>query len=232
VSTNVGPARQRLLGVGLALAVGCTSRTTGRAPGPATGVSARVTREETVLRRDGVTIASRLQEHFLRDGDRVWIERVVSAKPHREEAQHRDEIHDWSILPRLVTRGADGRLSLQFIRRAERQVVDVEPPEYDSVGFDPSWSDLTELYPRDDLARLRRVGQTEGETEVYEGDDARSRVRVEWSPRLALALRFDSVSVDGALTRRVSAAPEPWPARSPWQDLEGFVHKDLNDFRD
>jgi hypothetical protein len=226
------------LWVVLALAA-CTPREPRSAGGAEPALAVLVTREEQSVRPDGVTQLTRFQERLVRSGGRAWVERVLDprvALASGDEDGEEDHHHgpDWSVQPQLIERLPDGGASLRFARVRARQLVRVEPPEHDSVGFVPVWSELAHLFHEDALAQLRpleRAGAPAGARWLGK-DDGKAYAHVLWSDRLRLALEVESGRTDGTLVRRSHATLQPLPSPLPWAETEAWADKDITDFRD
>ncbi|AKU93200.1 hypothetical protein [Vulgatibacter incomptus] len=199
-------------------------------------LSLLVTHEEKVVRPDGVTQSARFQERVLRADGRVWVERVLDPRValHHDDHGPDRHVHDWSTATRLFTKGAgeDGRL--QFVLPDHKELVDVVPTEYDSVGFYPVWSELARLIDARDLASLKPSGAASkvAGARWLETADGERFVRVLWSDVLTVALEIEAGRSDGAVIRRLKAEIQRLPTRLPWEDTAGFALKDVNDFRD
>jgi len=223
----------------LLLASSCSS-TGADAPGTdEVPLSAIVTHEERIVRPDGVTQTMRYQERMVRADGRVWIERLVDPRVHRgdDEAHAGRHVHDWGTATRLVTRDASDaggeRAYLQFVLPHEREVVDVKPTEYDSVGFYPVWSESAQIVSDADLAGLAPSERSAPRGSRWlERRDGDRYVRVLWSESLRLALEAEAGSKDGAVLRRLQVEIEPKPSTVPWTEIWDFARKDVNDFRD
>ncbi|MBJ6763188.1 hypothetical protein JGU66_20660 [Myxococcaceae bacterium JPH2] len=194
-----------------------------------------ISHEEQGVRPDGVTQVLRYQERVLRRDGHLWSERVLDGRvPAVAHSESRRDVHDWSVVPRWVSREADGRVRLRFVLADSREVVEVEPPEYDSVGFTPAWDELSHQVSNEVLARLTpstRPDAPEG-ARWLEATTADRYIRVLWSDKLALALEMESGRKDGTALHRAKVQLESLPATAPWESTRAFARKDINDYRD
>ncbi len=198
-----------------------------------------VTHEEEVVRPDGVTQHTRYRERVIRANGRVWTERVLDPRHTRPEKAENSpghhHAHDWSTATRLVIRDEDkAQVHLQFVVPEEREIVEVVPAEYDSVRFYPEWTEVAHLVSELDRAQLRPTPRPSpiAHARWLEDEDADRYVRVLWSDETMLALEIHAGRKDGTITRRLLAEVEPPPPTLPWDELDGFALKDVNDFRD
>ncbi|MGQ0507956.1 MAG: hypothetical protein ACT4TC_21850 [Myxococcaceae bacterium] len=204
------------------LLVGCGSKET-RIAGVSPPLAALLIHEETLVRADGVTQVNRYQEKFVRAGDRVWLERVLPRAPQQLDLER---------LPRLITRGADGELSLQYAFVEQKQWVDVPASEFDAVGFDSDWSTLSQLFPSEALRQLSSENRHERGGEWLALKEETGSVRILWSDALALALQAQSERKDGSVSRKLLVQIQPAPTVMPWEHYDAFEHRSLDAFRD
>lgn len=215
----------------------CTKSANSHAePGPAV-LAARVTHEQRTLRPDGVTITTSYQERLVRRGSLVWVERVlpVEAARHASEpsASRRHE-HDWSAAPRLIEQLSDGGVALQLVLNDTRELVAVEPPEWDSVGFDSSWEEASQLASSTLRAGLQSStrGDAPAGAHWLERTSDKDFLRVAWNDSLNLAVRVEAGTLDQRSTQSLVVEVEPPPDLLPWDSVSHFTARDVNDYRD
>lgn len=225
-------------------------------------LAARLNYETRSLSDEGVYKLTRHQDRLIRVGDQVWLERVLppgraapehgghdhAGHDHGEASeargqgkvdgtQHRLDLHDVNFekAARAVSRDEKG-VHLAFVSAANRLHLQVEPENYQAVGFNGSWDAAYYLIDPTTLARLQPLaGRTAPAGAVWLGERrADHYLRVLWSQTLALPLRIESGHPDGSLTRTIVVQPERLPraGQLPWQQLGDYLYKDYNDLLD
>jgi hypothetical protein len=205
------------------------------AAGPAAAapdIDAIVSHETRQVLASGVTRVDTWQERFVRRGDEVWSERVLSkatgaAHAHESGGEHIGHRHfNGDTSARWLRRLPSGELELRFVDREHQAVVDVPKAEFGTVGFDGRFDGAASIVPP---AAVREMKAAAGGWRVDRSDGWSHRVM--WSAARRLAMKVESRRDDGSLRRVVSVRLVP-PAPPPWQALGGYAQKRYDDFMD
>jgi hypothetical protein len=204
-------------------------------------VSLEVTHQSISLGADGVRRSSEFSERVYRRGDTVWIERVLPAGAHREiehakakagaAIEHKHA--DLSSATRWIQHGAGNKLKLRLVSAHDKVVVDVDPTEYATVGFDGSWEAAYHLIDPAVLKRLRPIEKT-SEGQWYESPKASGSnlVRVLWDTQRELPLKVSTRSADGSSSSTTTVKLLNSAIKQPWNSAAKFSIKDYSDFLD
>ncbi len=180
----------------------------------------------------GITRTERWQERLVRQGDRVWSERLGAHAAEHEGGGAGHKHFDFDSAARWLERQANGELQLRFVATHQRQVVSVPKAEWGAVSFDGRWDAAAHLVPPGLIAQMKPLDRPSEEGIWREQREKGWTHRVLWSEQRQVALRVESVKDDGSYRRVVVLKPAAAPARAPWTGLDRFEQKVYDDFLD
>ncbi|WEF34295.1 hypothetical protein [Pseudoduganella chitinolytica] len=209
----------------------------------------RIAYSSRTVTAEGVTREARFEETMLRRDGHVWSARVLPpqasarhdhahGKPGaRHAAARATSVHKHfnpALLPRHVTLDG-GKVRLEYVDAAAREVIAVPPGEFDNVGFDGSW---TRAYYLLDPQRLRALPLAARKSDVpgarwreRQRDGAYERVL--WDERREIPLVIESGDVAGTSTHRMVLTVQPGVTHElPWRGLAGYARREYADFLD
>ncbi|WP_229415690.1 hypothetical protein [Pseudoduganella armeniaca] len=183
---------------------------------------------------EGVTREARFEETMLRRDGHVWTARVLppqtAAHHHKPGVRHASAretaVHKHfnpALLPRHVALEG-GKLRLEYVDAAAREVIAVPPGEFDNVAFDGSWARAYYLL---DPARLRALPPSARKSDVpgarwRERERDGTYERVLWDERREIPLVIESGDTAGTSLHRMVLTVRPgvtpscpgagWPA--------------------
>jgi len=233
-------------GLGSTLAVALCGALVGALSGLATlavaaplpDVDALVSFETRHVLASGITRVDTWQERLVRRDGQVWVERVLPAggAAHRDDddahAGHVGHAHfNADTAARWLAREPDGEMTVRFVDRGHRAIVSIPRAEYGTVNFDGSYDAAASIVPAE-VARRMKPGALQGDARwLADRRDGWSH-RVLWSESRQLALRVESRSDDGAISRIVEVRPQTARGAAPWTQLDGYEHKRYDDYMD
>lgn len=200
-------------------------------------VSLEVTHQSSVLGSDGIKRSTVFSEKVVRQGDTVWIERVMPAGAHREDdhakakmGAAKDHKHaDLSAATRWIQRLPDGKLKFRLVAMHDKVVVNVPPAEYGTVGFDGAW--LAAYHLIDPVVlKTMKAGEITSQGQWYENSKNGSKVRVLWDAKGEMPLQVISQGPNGS--RSTMVKPLSAAIKNPWVITSKFAQKDYSDFLD
>ncbi len=224
------PARGTARAVVLALAL-VIAPAIAHADAGAPAVTALITYDSTVVDTQGVTRTARYQERLTRDGDAVWIERVMPPGMSVPRPAHAHDL-DLHLAARWFTRaGADG-VTVGLVSAPARVVIDLTPGEAVDLGLPRRWQVAAEMI---DVGGLRPLAaRAAAGTRWYATAGAQPAVKVLWSEALRLPLVIETRSADGRATSRTTIDATALAARAPrpWAAIGDYAHKERSDLED
>lgn len=246
VKQTVGAAALRVaatLAV-VAAAAAAAAATPVAASIPMIDLEARVSYETRQVMSSGVTRVDTWQEHLVRRGNQVWIERILAPVSHagparKTDAEHAGQRHfNAETSARWLTLKPDGQVEVRFVDREHRVVVNVPRAEFGTVGFDGRFEGAASIVPLSVAramtpAKARRGGGPTGGRWLTDRSQGWSH-KVLWSASRQLAMRVESSRDDGSVQRRVSVQWLPTaPGKlAPWSRLTEYTLKQYDDFMD
>lgn len=202
-------------------------------------VTLEVTHQSSALGADGIKRSSVFTERVVRQGDAVWIERVVPPGAHLDDdhakakmGAAKDHKHaDLSAATRWIQRLPDGKLKFRLVAMHDKVVVDIAPAEYATVGFDGSWLAAYHLIDPAVLKKMK-AGETTPQGQWYEDAKGANKIRVLWDEKRAMPLQVVSQSDQGRATRTTTVRVMDAMTKNPWNMTQKFSQKDYSDFLD
>ena len=206
-------------------------------------LAATLTYEYHSVTADGVVKDSRFQEKLYRVGNQVWTERILPANTPHNDAGHDEHKHKHkhkhdlglAAAAKHVVRDARGNLNLDFVRRADRQIIHAEQRDYAELGFDGSWAGAYFIVNPLQLQKMQKLKRPAAAGQVWYEQQQQDRfVRVLWSETRQIPLLIESGSSNGNLYARTAIKPEAMPQLNqlPWNRLAGYRRKDYVDLLD
>ncbi|HEU0034316.1 MAG TPA: hypothetical protein VFQ53_27020 [Kofleriaceae bacterium] len=186
-------------------------------------VVVRIHHESTILGTDGVSRTERYDERLVRDGDQVWIERVLPAALPKATDLHDVDLH---VAVRWFVRSGDG-VRAALVSVPDELVVELEPASLDSFAIPARWVEAANLV---DISSLE-PGRAEDGARWYERRDAAATTRVLWDRALNLPRRVEIRSSNGRITTRMTVIRDTGDPR-PWQRARRFRRIDRSDLGD
>lgn len=221
-------------GQALALALFACMNVPAAKAADAPALAARVHYETRQVLSSGITRVDRWDERLVRQGDTVWVERIVPANAHHDHDEQGGHKHlDVEIAPRWVEKDAQGRTNLRLIDREHNYVVSVPAAEYGAVSFDGRWDTAACLVPPA-LARKMAVqasGAPEGASWRVQKAQGWTH-KVLWADAKQIALRIESERDDGSFSRKVTVELTPTPGAAPWHALQRYENREYDDYLD
>jgi hypothetical protein len=199
-------------------------------------VSLEVTHQSNILGADGIKRSSVFSERIVRQGDTVWIERVMPAGAHHEDEHAKakagtakDHKHaDLSAATRWIQRLPDGKLKFRLVAIHDKVVVNVSPAEYGTVGFDGAW--LTAYHLIDPaVLKTMKASESTPQGQWYESAKKGNKVRVLWDTKREIPLQVISQGPNGS---RSTTVKDLATIKNPWDATSQFPRKDYSDFLD
>jgi hypothetical protein len=200
-------------------------------------VSLEVTHQSSVLGADGIKRSSVFSERVVRQGDTVWIERVMPAGAHHEDDHAKSKVGaakdhkhaDLSAATRWIQRLPDGKLKFRLVAMHDKVVVNVPPAEYGTVGFDGGWLAAYHLIDPTVLKTMK-AGESTSQGQWYESSKNGNKVRVLWDAKREMPLEVISQGPNGSRSTMVKSLGVA--IKSPWAMTSKFAQKDYSDFLD
>lgn len=197
-----------------------------------------------IMTAEGVLRESRYEERMMRRPGHVWTTRVLPAFAQQRQAPHgsdglRPAAHEHRhfnhvLLARHVWRDG-GRLRLEFVDDAQREVVAISPAEYENVAFDGSWANAYFIADPKAVASLplsARTSPVEG-ARWHEREQDGAFLRILWDERRMIPLVVESGRKDGSIWQRIDVTPAPALASAlPWTKTGGYARREFADFLD
>ncbi len=229
---------KNLLFLSLALFSSCASATGSPAskPHPAPALDFTVKYYNRVLTPEGVLRESRYEENVVRRPGHVWTARVL---PPHAETEHDHDVHDhkhfnYVVVPRHVA--FDGKqMSVEFVDLHERYVVNIEPTEYQNVGFDGSWANTYFVMDPAIVSRLPRSSRQSSTPNTHwleiEKDGAFQRIL--WDEINMIPLVAETHDKKHSYYNRIDIHIRKTSQKAlPWERLKGYAQRDYADFLD
>jgi hypothetical protein len=199
-------------------------------------VAAVMTYESSVLTTEGVKKHSWFQEQFIRDGNQVWSQRIISAQAPKH-AEHEHEEHDHNLnfatAGKWLSRDKDGQILFKFVRTDEKKIIAPRFTEYGALGFDGEWETAYYLVNRASLKTMTKLNQPAPTGAVwYEKRNAHEFARILWDEKNQLPLSIENGTLDGNQLDKISLKIVPTPRQMPWEQLGGYetiAYEDLLD---
>lgn len=200
-------------------------------------VSLEVTHKSSVLGADGIQRSTLFTERVVRQGDTVWIERVMPAGAHQDDEHAKakvgaakDHKHaDLSAATRWIQRLPDGKLKFRLVAMHDQVVVDIAPAEYATVGFDGAWLAAYHLIDPAVLKTLK-AGESTPQGQWFENTKGRNSVRVLWDAKREMPLQVLSTGANGSRSTTIKVLSTA--IKNPWNVTKKFAQKDYSDFLD
>jgi hypothetical protein len=205
----------------------------------ATDLALEVTHQSSSLGADGIKRDTLFTERVIRQGDTVWIERVIPAGAHTEselEKAKNPKGHkhaDLNNAVRWIQKLPDGKLKLRLVALHDKVIVDVAPNEFANVGFDGSWAAAYHLIDPAFLKKLKPA-QTEGASQWFFSAPSSSSnsVRILWTQKNEIPTSVLTQNVSGTTKRLTTVRVLSHSPSTPWRNLNQFVVKEYSDFLD
>ncbi|MFT3719811.1 hypothetical protein [Pseudorhodoferax sp.] len=197
--------------------------------------------ESHSIGQDGVQRDSRHTDRMVRDGDRVWIERVLPQVLRDEAAHghkptpgpHAGHAHDEAQnAPLLLQRQADGQTLVQIVLREQRRVIEVEKGHHGNVGYGGSWAAAYWLIDPQALQRMEKLGPPRNGVQRYRLQQGERRTEVDWDLAGRYVRTLVQQDMHGLSSQRLTVKAQPLPARMPWDELQGYARGDYSDLLD
>ncbi len=200
-------------------------------------VTLEVIHQSNTLGADGIKRSTVFTERVVRQGDTLWIERLMPPGAHPEDdhakakmGAAKDHKHaDLSAATRWIQRLPDGKLKFRLVSMHDKVVVDIAPAEYATVGFDGAWLAAYHLIDPAVLQTLK-AGETTSQGQWFENQKGRNSVRVLWDAKREMPLQVLSQGPTGKRSTIVKVLSST--AKTPWDVTKKFSQKEYSDFLD
>ena len=204
-------------------------------------VSAVLAHEITEQGSDGVTRTTRFQERFIREGDQLWIERVLPALTQGDGAarkvrfeQDHNELNVQTA-PRYVHATKAGSASLLLVDPKRRATFSAGPEDYAHLGFSGRWTAESHLI---DPAELRKMKVSMRATQVagahwFETKTESDYTCILWSETLQFPLAIETGALDGHYQSRTNVRLDTGKnPRRPWTQVQDYAAREISDLGD
>jgi len=217
------------------LAAGLTVGAAQAAP----DLTLEVTHQSSAVGPDGILRSTAFSERVVRQGDTVWIERVMPPGAHQEHEHAKAQAEnaknhkhaDLTAATRWIQRLPDGKLRLRLVAMHDKVVVDVAPAEYGTVGFDGDWLAAYHLIDPSVLKKLKAAESTP-QGQWFENAKGANTIRVLWDAKREIPLQVISRSDQGRSNRSTTVRILNTMTQNPWGVTQKFSQKDYSDFLD
>ncbi|MEN5171817.1 hypothetical protein ABE427_03630 [Acinetobacter higginsii] len=194
-------------------------------------LSANITRETQTIGNDGVTRTSVFQERMYRDSQNIWIERVLP-KHHQhgdEKGGHKHLDLAEAAQHYFIDQKKQPKLNLVLVE--DKTVVHLQDADVDMLGLSNCWSCVYSLLDPKTLKGMKIIKKDTNST-LYESQNKKNKIRVEWDNRNNIAKRVDIRSLDGLRYDIMKANIQQVNIAEPWKSYSKFSSKDYSDFGD
>lgn len=182
----------------------------------------------------GVTRVINFSEQLYRQGDTVWVERVLpSTNQHNDVHSANTHKHlDLSTTARWIVMGKDG-LSLRLVDLHDKVIVNVPAPEYGNVGFDGNWENASHLMDPKKLKSMQLLDKAAPLGQRwYELKSSDNLLRVLWDDKLEIPREVETQRLNGSAHKSMKVSQISIIKSVPWSRLNGYKQKDYSDFLD
>ena len=206
-------------------------------PASAPELALKIEHDITTLSADGITRNVRYAERLVRQGDQVWLARVLPPNAH-EEAEHaagaKSHKHmDVAAAARWVQRAPDGTLRVRLVNAHDKLAVDVPQADWANAGFDGQWASALHLLDPARVARMTPLARPAPTGSKWvESRNGQMTVRVLWDDKGQYPRRVESSHARGTSRSVTVATPEALPKPLPWDRLQGYAQKEYSDLLD
>lgn len=189
------------------------------------------------LTPEGVVRLSNYEEAMLRRSGHVWSYRILPAAIAANDNVHHNHEHkefNSILLPRHVK--FDGKnLSVEFINKPDRQIINIVPTEYENVNFDGSWMNAFHLVDPKVVAAMpvTRRASTASNARWHEVEKNGIFQRVLWDEKKSIPLAIETGDHKNTFFQRISISLNANLTKElPWANLQGYTQKEYSDFLD
>lgn len=192
------------------------------------------------LSTEGVLREARYEEKLMRRiegrAQHLWQSRILP--PGAEHAEHEKDPHAHKHFnPVLSARHLvleDGRMRLEYINQAAKEVVATPPGEYDNVNFDGSWGRAAYLIEPEVLAKLPLLQRAAPAGAEWRERKANGQfLRVLWDKQRKIALQLEQGDIAGRNLLRIEVSPAATLSQNrPWRNVQGYTQKEYADYLD
>lgn len=194
-------------------------------------LSASITRESKNTGHDGVTRSSIFQERMYRDGQNIWIERVLP-KHHQHGADAHGHKHlDISEAAQHYFIDQKKQPKLNLILMEDKTVVHLQDADVEMLGLSSCWSCVYSLIDPKTLKAMSVIKKTNTST-WYETKNKKNKISIEWDNKNNIAKQVDIRSLDGLHYDILKANIQQVNIAEPWKKYSKFTSKDYSDFGD
>lgn len=191
------------------------------------------------LTPEGVLRESNYEEKMLRRSGHVWTYRVLApatSASHNALAKHKHKHKGFNyiVLPRHVSFDGE-KTTVAFVNSQDKQVIRIEPVEYENINFDGSWINTYYLVDPQAIAALPVSTRTSAIAHAHWHEQQKNGrfQRVLWDNKKAIPLIIESGNQNGSYFQRISITPNAILASDlPWLYQQGYVQKEYADFLD
>ncbi len=204
-------------------------------------LSAVMTFESMTITAEGVTKQTQFQEHFIRDNNTVWSERIIpktvvhtdTQQDHHVDEQEHEHNLNFATAGKWLVRGSDNQIKFSFVREEDKKIIEPRVSEYGTLGFDGEWETAYYIVNRAVLKKmteLKRAAPTGAKW--YQKQDSQQFTRILWDEQKQIPLIIESGKIDGTASNKITLAITPAPTKMPWNTLAGYqtiAYEDLLD---
>jgi hypothetical protein len=201
----------------------------------------RVTYYTRSMGSDGVlreaTYTNRVYRRATPQGGWVWTERELSEALRRSEVHgqgpHAGHAHEEAGgAPLRVSRGNDGKETVEVIMDRLRRVIEVERAHHGNVGYGGSWDAQYWLVPPATLRAMQPVGAVKNGVQRLRQVAGEQTTEVDWDVRGQYPRLIERRDAHGMALTRVKAERIATPGPAPWAASEKFDRGDYSDLLD
>jgi hypothetical protein len=204
-------------------------------------LAAVMTFESMTITAEGVKKQTQFQERFIRDNNTVWSERIIptsvahtdiNAAHHENEQEHEHNLN-FATAGKLLVRNPDNQIKFSFVREEDKKIIEPRTSEYGTLGFDGQWETAYYLVDRAALKKMTELKRAAPDgAKWYQKQDAHQFTRILWDEKKEIPLAIESGKLDGTSNNKITLAITPFPAKMPWNTLNGYqtiAYEDLLD---
>ena len=190
-----------------------------------------------VIGNDGVIRTTFLEEHLVRNGPAVWIERVIPkiVPPKKKHKSGSDHEHFDPLEGARLVELENKVLRLSFIQTDDKVRVGIPKSEYSSVGFDGSWERSYYMMTPQEYAALKPSSRitTVPDSKWYEGRDKENYLRILVDFKNAIPLTIERGNLIGTRSLKIILTPQALKdIPVEWKNINLLVPKVYSDFVD
>lgn len=201
-------------------------------------VAATISHTTRVWSSSGILQTFEFKEKMVRQGNTIWIERVIPQQADILEAQQHNAEQaghkhlDKERAAKWITLNSDGSITLRLVDPENKAVVTVSKAEFSTVRFDGRWQTAYHLVSPDFLKTLTLKKVSKSGVQELVKEDGLQQTAIQWDTLTELPLEMVYQDKDGVRFQKSSITLNSPPSTLPWKNLAGYKQMELSDFLD